>query len=117
MDKLDSFADFWPVYLRAHSNPTCRALHYAASITGIAGFLLAVTGGNLWWILVGMVGAYALAWVGHFFVEENVPLTFTHPLWSLRADYWMFILWLTGRLGVHLRAAGVDPRGGTISAA
>ena len=117
MDKLDSFADFWPVYLRAHSNPTCRALHYVASAAGIGGLVLALATGSPWWMLVGLLGAYAFAWIGHFFVEENVPLTFTHPLWSLRADYRMFFLWLTGRLGAHLRAAGVGSRGGTIGAA
>lgn len=108
MNSLGSFDEFWPVYLRAHASPRCRALHYAASIAGLVGLVLALLGGSLWWLLAGIVAAYAFAWVGHFHVERNVPLTFTHPLWSLRADYRMFALWLTGRLPAHLRAAGAD---------
>ena len=108
MQKLDSFDDFWPVYLRAHADARCRALHYAASVSGIAGLLLALVTGNGWFVLYGMIGAYAFAWAGHFFVEKNVPLTFRHPLWSLAADYRMFGLWLTGALPRHLRNAGAD---------
>ena len=108
MDRLRSFDDFWPVYLRAHADPRCRALHYAASASGIGGVILGATTGNLMWALYGMLGAYAFAWAGHFFVEKNVPLTFKHPIWSLAADYRMFGLWLMGQLPRHLRNAGAD---------
>lgn len=108
MNSPGSFEEFWPIYLRAHASPRCRTLHYAASTAGLAGLLLALVTGGFWWLLAGIVAAYAFAWVGHFHVEGNVPLTFTHPLWSLRADYRMFALWLTGRLPEHLRAAGAD---------
>jgi len=106
MNRISSFAEFWPVYLRAHRSPRCRALHYLASLCGVAGIGLAIAVGTPWWLAAGMAGAYAFAWAGHAFVEENVPLTFTHPLWSLFADCRMFFLWMGGRLGRHLRAAG-----------
>ena len=63
------------------------------------------------WIAFGLVGSYAFAWAGHFKIENNVPLTFKHPLWSLIADYRMFFLWMSGRLGQHLVAAGVGAKG------
>lgn len=108
MSKMaNSFAEFWPIYLRAHSVPLCRVLHYCASICGLFALAMVALTGNLWWIAFGLVGSYAFAWAGHFKVENNVPLTFKHPLWSLIADYRMFFLWASGRLGQHLAAAGV----------
>lgn len=108
MAKISSFEEFWPIYLRAHANPACRALHYAASTSGIAAVALALLTGSAWWLLAGLLLSYAFAWVGHFKIENNVPLTFTHPGWSLIADYRMFLLWLTGSLPRHLRAANVQ---------
>lgn len=108
MDKIASFAEFWPIYLRAHSHPTCRALHYAASIAGLTALGMILLTGDLWWLMAGLVVSYGFAWLGHFKVEHNVPLTFTYPLWSLAADYRMFFLWAGGRLDAHLRSAGVQ---------
>jgi hypothetical protein len=103
-----SFTEFWPIYLRAHSKPVCRALHYVASLVGLAALAMVLATGNPWWIAAGLIGSYGFAWAAHFGPERNVPLTFTHPLWSFAADYRMFWLWLTGRLGGHLAQAGVS---------
>jgi hypothetical protein len=109
MQRIESFGAFWPVYLRAHANPPCRTLHYAASASGLAALALVAATGDLWWLAVGIVLSYGFAWFGHFKVENNVPLTFVHPWWSLLADYRMFFLWLTGGLARHLRSADVEP--------
>lgn len=106
MERIQSFKEFWPVYLRAHADPRCRAMHYLASIAGISGLLTAVVTLSVLPLLAGLVAAYACAWIGHFFIEKNVPLTFTYPGWSLMADYLMFLRWLTGRLDRDLLAAG-----------
>lgn len=108
MKRLMNFREFWPVYLRAHANPRCRALHYAASIAGLSGGVFSLVTGDWGWVGLGMIAAYGFAWVGHYYVERNVPLTFKHPFWSLVADYRMFGLWAMGQLPRHLRNAGAD---------
>ena len=102
-----SFAEFWPFYLREHSRPRTRALHYfgTSMVVGIAAFCL-LTGRWDWWWAMPIAG-YFFAWIAHFAVEKNRPATFTYPLWSLAADFRMWWLWLTGRLGPELKRAGV----------
>ena len=111
-ERYRSFEEFWPFYLREHAKPRTRGLHYAGTtlVSGIA--LAALLSGN-WWLLIAMpVAGYGFAWVSHAAVERNRPATFTYPLWSLRADFRMWWMWLTGRLGPELRRAGVQPSQG-----
>lgn len=104
---ITNFADFWPYYLREHSRPTTRALHYVGTTLVVALAVYALLAGR-WLILIAIpVAGYFFAWVGHFGIEKNRPATFTYPLWSLGADFKMWWLWLTGRLGAELDRAGV----------
>lgn len=105
--KYQRFADFWPFYLREHSRPRTRALHYAGTSLVIALILFATLSGRWLWLLAVPFAGYGFAWVAHFAVERNRPATFTYPLWSLAADFRMWWLWLTGGLGKELRKAGV----------
>ncbi|GAA4643031.1 DUF962 domain-containing protein [Pontixanthobacter gangjinensis] len=106
-----SFSTFWPFYLREHSKPRTRALHYVGTslVVLIAGFAVwaGITTGNWWWLAGMPLAGYFFAWLAHFTVEKNRPATFTYPLWSLAADFKMWWLWLTRRLGPELEKAGV----------
>ncbi|WP_447765319.1 Mpo1-like protein [Sphingopyxis panaciterrae] len=102
-----SFAEFWPFYLREHSKVRTRALHYVGTSLVVLIAVAAVVSGRWGWLVALPLAGYFFAWVAHFGVEKNRPATFTYPLWSLAADFRMWGLWLTGRLGPELDKAGV----------
>lgn len=98
MDRAANFEAFWQQYLALHRQPATQALHLAGTtLAGLAllGFMLT---GEKRYLAYAVVGGYGPAWLGHFAFERNRPATFTHPLWSLRADLSLYRLWLEGRL-------------------
>lgn len=105
-----TFQEFWPHYLREHARPATRAYHYVGTslVVGLAG--AAVASRNWWLLAAAPVVGYGFAWAGHAVAERNRPATFTYPTWSLRADFKMWAMWLTGRIGPELERAGVRPR-------
>lgn len=106
--RKETYAEFWPHYLREHAKPETRGIHYfgTALVIAIAGFALAT---QRWaWFAAIPVAGYFFAWFSHAFVEHNRPATFTHPLWSLISDFRMFFLWISGRLGPELDKAGLS---------
>ncbi len=104
----NDFGSFWPFYLREHSRRETRALHYIGT-TLVVGLAIAAIWTANWWLLIALpLAGYFFAWIAHFGVEKNRPATFTYPLWSLAADFRMWWLWLTGRLGPELQKAGVE---------
>ena len=83
------FTEFWPRYLRAHSDPRTRSMHVAGTIAGTAIVLGAAALRKPWLVPVGLVAGYGPAWFSHAFIEHNKPETFRAPLSSLRGDFLM----------------------------
>ena len=70
-----TYQEFWPFYLREHSKPQTRAIHYIGSIASVVVLIWAVATQNWWWLLAVPVCGYSFAWFSHFFVEKNKPAT------------------------------------------
>lgn len=105
--KFNSFAEFYPHYLREHRHPICRLLHYIGSTLVILTLYLAISTGSYTLLFALPVIGYGFAWIGHFFVEKNRPATFTYPFYSFIGDWVMFKDFLTGNIGKKLEMAGV----------
>lgn len=99
-----TYAEFWPIYLRAHATPLNRLLHYLGTVMALVALLMAVIYDAAFIVAAPVIG-YAFAWFGHFVVEGNKPATFGHPFYSLFSDFRMLGLAATCRLGPHLARA------------
>lgn len=96
--KYKSLAEFYPYYMREHSNRTCRRLHFVGTTIGLVLFALALATQTWWLIAVALVQGYAWAWVGHFVFEHNKPATFKYPWLSWQGDWKMWSQMLTGKI-------------------
>ena len=111
MSQRKNFDEFWLNYLRAHAVKTTRLFHYAATAIGLASLVVAIAMDNWVYLAGGVTGAYGLAWVSHFTVENNLPVAFGGPraaAYSLVSDLRMFALGMTGRLASELERAGIE---------
>ncbi len=101
-DRITSFEEFWPHYVRAHQSKGSRRLHFVGTSAAMALVATGLVTRRLLPILLAPVVGYGCAWVGHFFVEGNVPATFGHPLYSLRADFVMWKKMLEGSMDAEV---------------
>lgn len=94
---IKSFEEFYPFYLKQHSNKICRLLHVIGTTIVLSlAFTALYHSMTKLWIAVPIAG-YGFAWVGHFFFEKNKPATFKYPLWSLKSDFKMYFDILSGK--------------------
>jgi hypothetical protein len=112
-ERLETYGEFWPHYLRAHRDRRTRGLHYAGTSLGVLLVLAAVLEGDWRFLIAAPIVGYAFAWIGHFGFEGNKPATFGHPFWSFASDFRMLALCARGRLAGELERAGAQqpPRG------
>lgn len=108
-NQISSYSQFWPYYLREHSKPLTRGVHFFGTALALLTLSSAAIWASGWLLLAALVLGYGPAWYAHFVIEKNRPATFRFPLWSLVSDFRMFGLWLLGRLSRELESAGVSP--------
>jgi hypothetical protein len=96
--RLRSFAEFYPFYLKEHSNRTCRRLHFVGSTAALACLVQLLLTGQWHWLLAGLLCGYGFAWIGHFGFEKNKPASFKRPLWSFMGDWVMYAQIWRGRI-------------------
>jgi hypothetical protein len=101
--RIERYSDFWPVYLAEHSKPLTRVLHFVGTSLGLYVWAMGIFLHQVWAIPAGLVCGYAFAWVAHFFVQKNKPLTFKYPLWSFVSDFRMWGMMMARRLGPELQ--------------
>ena len=107
MAHFATYDDFFAFYLREHSKPATRTMHFVGSTLSLVLFLGAIFGGRPGLLLGALLSGYGFAWISHFFIEKNRPATFKYPLRSFVSDWKMWALMLGGKMGPALERAGV----------
>jgi hypothetical protein len=90
LTEVETFEEFYPLYLQEHKNRTNRRLHFMGSTLGLLCFITMIAVANIMFLPLGLAIGYGFAWVGHFFFEKNKPATFQRPLWSFMGDWVMW---------------------------
>jgi hypothetical protein len=103
---IASYREFWDFYVREHSRPATRGLHFVGTSLGLLLLGWLIWRGTWYYFPVCLAVGYAFAWFAHFVVEKNRPATFKYPLWSFVSDYKMMWFMITGRMGGEVRRVG-----------
>ena len=99
------FDAFWLEYVREHSHPLNRKLHMIGMSLALACLVAGIFKRRISLLLLVPVFGYGFAWCGHFFVEKNIPKSFSHPLFSLRASALLYWKTLSGEMDAELERA------------
>lgn len=99
---FQSFSEFWPYYLSQHRKAGTRWLHFVGNTNLF--FWLAVAAVTLSWktVIFAVASSYGFAWIGHFFVEKNIPATFRYPIKAGMGDMLMYYKMIRGELNADL---------------
>lgn len=103
--RIETYEEFWPFYVREHSDPTNRKLHFVGTSGTIALVIAAIVRRKPIHLLHAAISGYGGAWIGHFFFQKNTPATFKYPLWSLFSDFRMYGKILAGTMNDEVARA------------
>ena len=106
---ITTYREFWDFYVREHSKPATRGLHFVGTSLGLLLLAWLIWRGMWYYFPLCLVVGYAFAWFAHFVVEKNKPATFQYPFWSFISDYKMMWFMLTGRMGREVERVSSRP--------
>ena len=91
--------EYYQNYLKLHTHPKCRLLHFIGLWLTIL-YVGAVVFNGIWLgLLLAPFIVYPFAWTGHYVFEKNKPAA-NDPIKAKRADWIMFKDILLGRLSI-----------------
>lgn len=102
VERFQTYEEFWPFYVREHSNKLNRTLHVIGTSAAIGCVAAAAITRRPLFLLAAPIFGYGFAWFGHFVVQKNKPATFDYPLWSLRGDFEMWAKTLAGTMDAEV---------------
>jgi hypothetical protein len=103
--------EFWPYYVREHSQPATRWLHFIGNTNLLCWLLVAVLRRDLRLVLVAVLSSYGLAWIGHFGCERNIPATLRYPIKAGICDLIMYVKMWQGTMDAEVaKYLGDGPR-------
>jgi hypothetical protein len=103
-----TLAEFWPYYVQEHQKPLTRRLHFVGNSNLFIWLLLALFRRSLKLVIFAVVSSYLIAWVGHFFVERNLPATFRYPVKSAICDMIMYAKMWRGEMDAEVAKYVLD---------
>ncbi|QYO66103.1 DUF962 domain-containing protein [Leptolyngbya sp. 7M] len=101
-ERISTYKDFWDFYVREHSLPMTRLLHFVGTTLGLLLLVWFIWRGTWYYFPLSLVIGYAFAWFAHFVIEKNRPATFKYPFWSFISDYKMMWYMITGRMSAEV---------------
>jgi hypothetical protein len=107
--RFRTFEEFWPFYVREHSKPATRRLHFVGTTVSVTALATGLLTGRKWLAAIAPVFGYGPAWISHFFIEHNRPATFKYPAWSLQADFKMWSLMVRGAMDAEVERVMAAP--------
>lgn len=103
------FEKFWLVYLRAHTHPGTRVLHYCAAGALAVSLVICVLTGLIWPLPVGIAVLCTTVSLAHLCCERNHAYLQVdgRPVWSLLCFCRMTVHALLGELRDDLSRVGL----------
>jgi len=105
---IQTYTEFWDFYVREHSKPMTRVLHFVGTSLGIVLVVWFVASGRWYFFPFFFAVGYAFAWFAHFVVEKNRPASFKYPLWSFISDFKMMWYMVNGRMSREVERVKVS---------
>lgn len=96
--------DFYPEYLKAHTNRANRALHFIGATSFFTLTVLSVVLLKWWLFALAVFGGYFFSGIGHHYAEQNESYRWKRALGCIVSATRMYVDTITFRLNKKLEA-------------